>query len=136
MFAQLAKMASFDNLLTSLDSDHFPLLLVLLSSVFGACLGISLVLFHTFFTDSAKGQAAVPRKKTLSYPNGPATIPFVGSIVAFAKLQRRPDQELVRIAKRYGDLCMLWFGSNPVIIVSSPKTAKDLMDKVGISEVA
>ncbi|PGH19458.1 hypothetical protein AJ80_03959 [Polytolypa hystricis UAMH7299] len=65
------------------------------------------------------------------YPHGPQALPILGNLVQFRSLQARPDQELLRIAKKYGQLCMLWFGSNPVLIISSPKAAKDMMDQRG-----
>jgi len=69
-------------------------------------------------------------KNGKQYPNGPKPIPIFGNIFSFSALKTSPDQELLRIARKYGSICMLWFGSSPVIIVSSPKVAKDLMDKV------
>ncbi len=69
-------------------------------------------------------------KEAAQYPDGPHPLPILGNIFSFNALKKSPDQELLRIARKYGQMCMLWFGSNPVIIVSSPKLAKDLMDKV------
>lgn len=66
----------------------------------------------------------------VQYPNGPSPLPILGNILSFATLKERPDMELLNIARKYGQICMLWFGSNPVIIISSPKLAKELMDKV------
>ncbi|KFY39520.1 hypothetical protein V494_03953 [Pseudogymnoascus sp. VKM F-4513 (FW-928)] len=70
-------------------------------------------------------------KKGVQYPNGPSPFPLFGNIFSFAALKQRPDRELLNIARKYGQICMLWFGSNPVIIISSPKLAKELMDKRG-----
>ena len=72
------------------------------------------------------------KAKTPTFPDGPRSLPFFGNILSFFNLQRRPDQTLVSLARKYGGMCMLWFGSNPVVIVSSPRVAKDLMDKVSL----
>lgn len=71
-----------------------------------------------------------PKRKPPPYPEGPRTLPLLGSILSFFTLRKDPDRTLIRLARDYGALCMLWFGSKPVVIVSSPKAAKDLMDKV------
>lgn len=68
------------------------------------------------------------RNKSL-FPEGPRPLPLVGNVFCFFNLRKNPDQTLFRLARRYGALCMLWFGSKPVVIVSSPKAVKDLMDK-------
>ena len=68
--------------------------------------------------------------RNVKYPDGPQSLPILGNIFFFSALRKRPDQELLRLARKYGEICMLWFGSNPVIVVSSPKLAKELMDKV------
>lgn len=69
-----------------------------------------------------------PNGNTL--PRGPRALPLLGNLIQFSALRARPDLELLRLAKQYGQMCMLWFGSNPVLIVNSPKVAKDMMDKV------
>lgn len=71
-----------------------------------------------------------PKRKPPPYPKGPRTLPLLGSILSFFTLRKDPDRTLIRLARDYGALCMLWFGSKPVVIISSPKAAKDLMDKV------
>ena len=68
--------------------------------------------------------------KVAAYPHGPRALPLVGNIFSFAALRANPDRKLVELAAKYGKMCMLWFGQNPVVIVHSPKVAKDLMDKV------
>lgn len=87
---------------------------------YAAFLGMTVVAWFCF-TLSCKRQ---------KYPNGPWRWPILGNLVEFKSLKARPDQELLRIAKTYGEMCMLWFGSNPVLIVNSPKVAKEMMDKV------
>jgi len=71
----------------------------------------------------------VSPNKTI-YPNGPRPLALFGNFFYLSRLNRRPDQQLLRIARKYGEICMLWYGMSPVIIVSSPNAAKELMDKV------
>ncbi|KAJ5088543.1 cytochrome P450 [Penicillium angulare] len=70
-------------------------------------------------------------QKNKVYPSGPWSLPFLGNLIEFNAIKARPDQELLRIAKKYGEICMLWFGTNPVLIINSPKVAKEMMDKRG-----
>lgn len=96
------------------------LMFVLCSSLF---IAVCLAMIRPKYTFKAGKEAA-------HYPDGPHPLPILGNIFSFNALKKSPDQELLSIARKYGQMCMLWFGSNPVIIVSSPKLAKDLMDKV------
>lgn len=96
------------------------LMFVLCSSLF---IAVCLAMIIPKYTFKAGKEAA-------HYPDGPHPLPILGNIFSFNALKKSPDQELLSIARKYGQMCMLWFGSNPVIIVSSPKLAKDLMDKV------
>ena len=65
------------------------------------------------------------------YPSGPRSLPILGSVVWLMILRKNPAQTLRQTASKYGALCMLWLGSTPVMIVRSPKAAKDLLDKAG-----
>ena len=64
------------------------------------------------------------------YPNGPRPLGLLGNFFTLGRLQSRPDQELMSLAYRFGDICMLWYGRNPVIIVNTPKAARDLLTEV------
>ncbi|KFX91307.1 hypothetical protein V490_05975 [Pseudogymnoascus sp. VKM F-3557] len=85
----------------------------------------------TFIALQISAKSGSTGKNDMQYPNGPSPLPIIGNIFSFAALKQWPDKELLNIARKYGQLCMLWFGSNPVIIISSPKLAKELMDKRG-----
>lgn len=67
------------------------------------------------------------RKK---YPKGPWPIGFLGDVFTLLRLHSSPDQELLRLARQFGDICMLWYGSNPVIIINTPRAARDLLTEV------
>lgn len=69
-------------------------------------------------------------RDTTRYPHGPTPLPILGNLLYFQRLLKSPDPELISLAKQYGEIAMLWFGHNPVVVVNSPKVAKDLMDKV------
>ena len=64
------------------------------------------------------------------YPLGPKPLPLLGNYFTISKLQTDADGELRRLARRFGEVCMLWYGSNPVVIVSTPKAARDLLVEV------
>ena len=64
------------------------------------------------------------------YPNGPKPLGFLGNFFTLYKLQSNPDRELLSLARRFGDFCMLWYGSNPVVIINTPKAARDLLTEV------
>ena len=80
---------------------------------------------------SPKPILSTSRQSTVErYIAGPYPLPLLGNIFTFSALKHSPDSKLLILARKYGKVCMLWFGSNPVIIVNSPQTAKELMDKV------
>lgn len=63
-------------------------------------------------------------------PEGPLRLPVLGSLLSFFDMRKDLDQTLIRLARKYGALCMLWFGTKPVMIINTPRAAKDLLDKV------
>ncbi|KIN03249.1 hypothetical protein OIDMADRAFT_120288 [Oidiodendron maius Zn] len=65
------------------------------------------------------------------YPAGPRPLGLVGNVSTFLKLLSEPDKELLRIRQRWGSICMLWYGSSPVIIINTPKAAKELLQDRG-----
>ncbi|KAI0882332.1 cytochrome P450 [Annulohypoxylon maeteangense] len=65
------------------------------------------------------------------YPGGPTPWPIVGNLVYVSKLFKNPDVELMKIAKKFGGISMLWFSSMPVLIISKAEDAKQLLDKRG-----
>jgi hypothetical protein len=69
--------------------------------------------------------------KRSQYPAGPRPLGLVGNISTFVKLISEPEKELLRIKERWGSICMIWYGSSPVIIISTPKAAKELLQDVG-----
>ncbi|KAK4203561.1 cytochrome P450 [Triangularia verruculosa] len=76
-----------------------------------------------------------PQKKTThpQYPNGPIPLPFVGNIWTIHKLNVDAEKTCRSLGSKYKDLCMLWYGSSPALLVNSPQAAHDLLHQMSIS---
>lgn len=72
----------------------------------------------------------VLRMEQTKYPNGPRPLVFLGNFFTLSRLLSTPDQELISLARRFGDVCMLWYGSNPVMIINTPRAARELLTEV------
>ena len=70
----------------------------------------------------------VTRRKP--YPNGPVPIPFLGNVGTLRKMSANLDPQLHQLKKDWGSLCMLWYGRSPVIIINSPRAARELLNEV------
>ncbi|KAK4429236.1 cytochrome [Sesamum alatum] len=55
-------------------------------------------------------------------PPGPSGLPFIGNLLQFDKA--KPHIYLHQLAKKYGPIAFLKHGSTPILVVSSPRTAK------------
>ncbi|KAM7217290.1 Cytochrome P450 [Rhypophila decipiens] len=88
--------------------------------------GLTAYLWDWFPSKAAEAASAIRK-----YHNGPKPWPVLGNITTFARLAKNPDEELVRLAKKYGGICMLWLSSTPVMIISKAEDAKRLLDKKG-----
>ena len=64
------------------------------------------------------------------YPNGPVPVPFLGNFGTSRKLSADLDPQLHQLKKDWGSLCMLWYGRSPVIIINSPRAARELLNEV------
>ena len=82
--------------------------------------GLSLVYMAWAATSSGK-------EKTF---NGPTPIPLLGNIATLWRVKVRPDEELKRINRLWGGLCALRIGSVPMMVISSPRAAKELLNDV------
>ena len=61
---------------------------------------------------------------------GPFPIPLLGNVVTLKRLRSNPDEELLHLKERWGDICMLWFVRRPMVIINSPRIAKELLNDV------
>ncbi|KAK4406668.1 cytochrome [Sesamum angolense] len=66
-----------------------------------------------------------PRRRP-NFPPGPPPLPVIGNIL---QLGENPHQSLAKLAKTYGPLMHLKFGSVDTIVVSSPALAKEVLQK-------
>ena len=64
------------------------------------------------------------------YPQGPRPFPILGNVGILRNLHTDPDRQLLQLRDRWGSMCMLWYGSSPVIIMNSPKAARELLNEV------
>ncbi|KAK4434394.1 cytochrome [Sesamum alatum] len=64
-----------------------------------------------------------PRRRA-NFPPGPPPLPIIGNIL---QLGENPHQLLAKLAKTYGPLMHLKFGSLDTIVVSSPELAKQVL---------
>ncbi|KAG0487643.1 hypothetical protein HPP92_009738 [Vanilla planifolia] len=89
-----------------------PALLLLL------LLPIISILFRLY---AKKGKAKVPK---LNLAPGPRPLPIIGNI---HHLGRHPHISLRRLSQRYGPIIHLTLGQIPTVVVSSPRTARDVL---------
>ena len=63
-------------------------------------------------------------------PPGPRGLPVFGSLLG---LRRQPHLAIARYARRYGDVCLLRFGSVPTVIISHPALVKEAFDQTELA---
>lgn len=49
------------------------------------------------------------------------------------RLAKDADKELLRLREEWGETCQLKFGSQPVLLVNSPRVARELLGEVSTS---
>lgn len=92
------------------------------ASIFGVLLCLATALFSRSL-----------RRGTLAkkYPAGPKGWPVIGNLFLFPDVSAGNDKTLSQMAKEFPGLCMLWLSSQPVLIVTKLRDAKELMDMRG-----
>ncbi|KAK4439789.1 cytochrome [Sesamum alatum] len=65
------------------------------------------------------------RKRVVQSPPGPPPLPFIGNLHQFAT--SNPHINLWRLANKYGPLMSMKLGSKPLLVVSSPRMAKEAL---------
>ena len=76
-------------------------------------------------------QQTATEHSDLSPPPGPRGLPVVGSLLS---LRKDPQIALTRIAREYGDVCMVKLGSVPTVIISHPDLLRDAFTRVEFSD--
>jgi len=72
-----------------------------------------------------------PESASSKTPPGPKGLPIFGSLFSL-----RNDAHLAihRIAKQYGDICSMRFGSVPTVVISHPDSLKEAFDKTELAD--
>lgn len=74
---------------------------------------------------------AASKSTTWGLPPGPRGLPVFGSL-----LDVRNDSHLAidRLARRYGDVCLLHFGSVPTVVISDPEVLEEAFGKTELAD--
>ncbi|KAH7848239.1 hypothetical protein Vadar_018884 [Vaccinium darrowii] len=82
----------------------------------------SIALFHYLTTTLHR------RLRKQKYPPGPKPWPIIGNLNLVGS---NPHQSFHHLSKKYGDIMQLKFGSFPVVVVSSPEMAREILQTHG-----
>ncbi|KAL2902394.1 Geraniol 8-hydroxylase [Bienertia sinuspersici] len=93
---------------------------------FVLCLLLSWITLHLILSNVKKTSNSNTRK----LPPGPPTIPIFGNLFS---LGTKPHISLTELAKRYGPLMTLQFGSVPTVVISSAPMAKEALQRNDLS---
>lgn len=69
-------------------------------------------------------------KRDSKYADGPTPWPLVGNIWTIYRLHTDTERVLGELGRKYGDICMLWIGLWPAIVINSAEAAHDILHKV------
>ncbi|XP_034708515.1 cytochrome P450 76T24-like [Vitis riparia] len=94
--------------------DYTPLVLLLLPCFVWLC-------FHFLILGSTHRKSFQAR-----LPPGPRPLPIIGNLL---ELGDKPHQSLTTLSRTYGPLMSLKLGSTTTIVISSPKTAQEVLNK-------
>ncbi|KAL3829594.1 hypothetical protein ACJIZ3_018396 [Penstemon smallii] len=89
-----------------------------------------LVLFSIIWTVSLILTSNSKARKSSKLPPGPYQFPIIGNIL---QLGPKPHQSIAQLSKTYGPLMSLKLGSITTIVVSSPETAKSVLQTHDLS---
>ncbi|KAG5530764.1 hypothetical protein RHGRI_025664 [Rhododendron griersonianum] len=84
----------------------------------------SIALFH--YLTTTLGHRL--RRHKLKYPPGPRPWPIIGNLNLVGSV---PHLSFHSLSRKYGDIMQLRFGSFPVVVVSSPEMAKEVLQTHG-----
>ena len=72
-------------------------------------------------------------KSLQEFPEGPISLPILGNIWTVYRFNAAPTAECRRLARRFPDVCMLWYGRSPAVLINSPRAAHEILHKVNIA---
>lgn len=76
-------------------------------------------------------QQTMPKRSDMKMPPGPRGLPIVGSLLS---IRKAPHIDVTRIARKYGDVCLIRLGSVPTIVISHPDILRDAFSKIELSD--
>ena len=76
-------------------------------------------------------QRTAAKDGALKTPPGPRGLPVVGSML---HLRKDPQVALTRIAREYGDVCVVKLGSVPTVIISHPDLLREAFTRIEFSD--
>ncbi|KAL8704537.1 MAG: hypothetical protein Q9201_002311 [Fulgogasparrea decipioides] len=68
------------------------------------------------------------------YPAGPKPLGIFGNVFHLKRLQSCPDKELMSIARKWSDTCMIWAAQYPILILNKPHAVKELLVDVCLAK--
>ena len=71
------------------------------------------------------------KRSEMKIPPGPRGLPIVGSMLS---LRKDPHHALARISRKYGDVCTVWLGSVPIVVISHPVLLRDAFSRVVLAD--
>ncbi|XP_059306004.1 cytochrome P450 93A3-like [Lycium ferocissimum] len=83
-----------------------------------------IILFLSWLIPTILLRALFRKRPTCRLPPGPFALPIIGHFHVLAPLLHQSFQKL---SDKYGPLMLLWFGSVPCAVVSSPEMAKEFL---------
>ncbi|KAI3444659.1 hypothetical protein Pfo_001324 [Paulownia fortunei] len=89
-------------------------------------LTLLLVLFSTMWICTIILTSNSRARKSPKLPPGPYQLPIIGNIL---HLGSKPHQSLAKLSRKYGPVMSLKLGSMTTVVVSSPETAKIVLQK-------
>ena len=76
-------------------------------------------------------QQTMSKRSDIKMPPGPRGLPIIGSMLS---LRKDPHHALARISQKYGDVCTVWLGSVPTIVISHPTLLRDAFSRVTLAD--
>ena len=69
------------------------------------------------------------------YPRGTRPLVFFGNVLILRRLQSYPDRELMKIARKWGDSCLIWAARYPILMINKAQVATELLVDVSVTNL-